>query len=70
MPASIVFPQAHVISDRQIHPRGVVHFHAVIRLDSPGAAYQPPPGWKRSLDERLVGCEQGRDLDGYVPGAK
>jgi len=23
--------------------RGVVHFHAVIRLDAPGAGYQPPP---------------------------
>jgi hypothetical protein len=23
--------------------RGVVHFHAVIRLDAPGDAYQPPP---------------------------
>jgi hypothetical protein len=24
--------------------RGVVHFHAVIRLDATGEAYQPPPG--------------------------
>jgi hypothetical protein len=24
--------------------RGIVHFHAVIRLDAPGDAYQPPPG--------------------------
>ena len=24
--------------------RGVVHFHAVIRLDAPGQDYQPPPG--------------------------
>jgi len=24
--------------------RGVVHFHAVIRLDAPGDSYQPPPG--------------------------
>jgi hypothetical protein len=24
--------------------RGVVHFHAVIRLDAPGEDYQPPPG--------------------------
>ena len=24
--------------------RGVVHFHAVIRLDAPGDNYQPPPG--------------------------
>src|SRR4029077_13942241 len=24
--------------------RGVVHFHAVIRLDAPGDDYQPPPG--------------------------
>jgi hypothetical protein len=24
--------------------RGVVHFHAVIRLDTPGDGYQPPPG--------------------------
>jgi Replication initiator protein, pSAM2 len=23
--------------------RGIVHFHAVIRLDAPGEAYQPPP---------------------------
>ena len=23
--------------------RGVVHFHAVIRLDAPGEDYQPPP---------------------------
>jgi hypothetical protein len=29
------------------------------------------PGiWKRSLDERLVDFEQGRDLDGYVWGVK
>lgn len=26
----------------------------------------PPEVWKRSLDERLVAYEQGRDLDGYV----
>jgi hypothetical protein len=25
--------------------RGVVHFHAVIRLDAPGHDYQPPPPW-------------------------
>ncbi len=25
--------------------RGVVHFHAVIRLDAPGEDYQPPPAW-------------------------
>ncbi len=25
--------------------RGIVHFHAVIRLDTPGGDYQPPPGW-------------------------
>jgi hypothetical protein len=25
--------------------RGVVHFHAVIRLDTPGDQYRPPPGW-------------------------
>ena len=24
--------------------RGVVHFHAIIRLDAPGDSYQPPPG--------------------------
>ena len=24
--------------------RGVIHFHAVIRLDAPGEDYQPPPG--------------------------
>jgi hypothetical protein len=30
-----------------------------------------PPGiWKRSLDDRLVDYEQGRDLDGYVWGVK
>ena len=23
--------------------RGIVHFHAVIRLDAPGGDYQPPP---------------------------
>jgi hypothetical protein len=31
--------------------RGVVHFHAVIRLDAPGDDYQPPPGW---LDADLL----------------
>jgi hypothetical protein len=29
-----------------------------------------PEAWKRSLDERLVDYEQGRDLDGYVWGVK
>lgn len=29
-----------------------------------------PGVWKRSLDERLVHYEQGRDLDGYVWGVK
>src|SRR5262249_23945219 len=29
-----------------------------------------PEIWKRSLDERLVDYEQGRDLDGYVWGVK
>jgi hypothetical protein len=31
--------------------RGVVHFHAVIRLDAPGDDYQPPPPW---LDADLL----------------
>jgi hypothetical protein len=31
--------------------RGVVHFHAVIRLDAPGDGYQPPPSW---LDADLL----------------
>ena len=30
----------------------------------------PPEIWRRSLDERLVDYEQGRDLDGYVWGVK
>jgi hypothetical protein len=25
--------------------RGVIHYHAIIRLDAPGDAYQPPPPW-------------------------
>ena len=25
--------------------RGVIHYHAVIRLDAPGDSYQPPPPW-------------------------
>ncbi|WP_331738194.1 MULTISPECIES: replication initiator [unclassified Streptomyces] len=25
--------------------RGLIHFHAVIRLDSPGGGHTPPPGW-------------------------
>ena len=29
-----------------------------------------PEIWRRSLDERLVDYEQGRDLDGYVWGVK
>ena len=29
-----------------------------------------PETWERSLDERLVDYEQGRDLDGYVWGVK
>jgi hypothetical protein len=29
-----------------------------------------PPTWKRSLDERLVDYEQGRDLDGFVWGVR
>lgn len=29
-----------------------------------------PAIWKRSLDERLVDYEQGRDLDGYVWGVR
>jgi hypothetical protein len=29
-----------------------------------------PEMWKRSLDERLIDHEQGRDLDGYVWGVK
>jgi hypothetical protein len=29
-----------------------------------------PEIWKRSLDERLIDYEQGRDLDGYVWGVK
>jgi hypothetical protein len=30
----------------------------------------PPEIWKRSLDERLVDYERGRDFDGYVWGVK
>ncbi len=30
----------------------------------------PPDTWKRSLDERLVDYEKGRDLDGYVWGVR
>lgn len=29
-----------------------------------------PETWRRSLDERLLDYEQGRDLNGYVWGAK
>ena len=29
-----------------------------------------PETWKRSLDERLIDYERGRDLDGYVWGVK
>lgn len=29
-----------------------------------------PETWKRSLDERLVDYDQGRDLDGYVWGVR
>jgi hypothetical protein len=29
-----------------------------------------PEVWRRSLDDRLVNYEQGRDLDGYVWGVK
>lgn len=29
-----------------------------------------PETWRRSLDERLIDHEQGRDLDGYVWGVK
>ena len=25
--------------------RGVIHYHAIIRLDAPGDTYQPPPAW-------------------------
>ena len=25
--------------------RGVIHYHAIIRLDAPGDTYQPPPPW-------------------------
>ena len=25
--------------------RGVIHYHAIIRLDAPGESYQPPPPW-------------------------
>jgi replication initiator protein RepSA len=32
--------------------RGVVHFHAVIRLDAPGEDYQPPPA---AIDADLLG---------------
>ncbi|GLX94833.1 replication initiator [Herbidospora sp. NBRC 101105] len=31
--------------------RGLVHFHAVIRLDGPGGATEPPPSW---ADHRLL----------------
>ncbi|WP_246157911.1 hypothetical protein [Catellatospora sichuanensis] len=29
-----------------------------------------PAIWQRSLDRRLVDCEQGREVDGYVWGVK
>jgi hypothetical protein len=31
--------------------RGVIHYHAIIRLDAPGQDYQPPPPW---LDTALL----------------
>jgi hypothetical protein len=31
--------------------RGVIHYHAIIRLDAPGDDYQPPPPW---LDTTLL----------------
>jgi len=31
--------------------RGVIHYHAIIRLDAPGDSYQPPPPW---LDTGLL----------------
>jgi hypothetical protein len=31
--------------------RGIIHYHAIIRLDAPGDSYQPPPSW---LDTSLL----------------
>jgi hypothetical protein len=38
--------------------RGVVHFHAVIRLDSPGDDYRPPP---RGIDAAML-CDAVRTV--------
>ena len=37
--------------------RGVVHFHAVIRLDAPGEDYQPPPP---GIDAAMLGDAIGQ----------
>jgi hypothetical protein len=35
--------RVHYVKVAEYQTRGVVHFHAVIRLDAPGEGYQPPP---------------------------
>ena len=46
--------------------RGVVHFHAVIRLDAPGDDYQPPPG---GIDADML-CDAIRQAAAAVRLAK
>jgi hypothetical protein len=44
--------------------RGVVHFHAVIRLDAPGDDYQPPPDWLNAdmLADAIAAATQAASL--------
>ena len=43
--SSATTPRIRYVKVAEYQHRGVVHFHAVIRLDAPGDHYQPPPGW-------------------------
>jgi len=40
-----VLTRIRYVKVAEYQARGVVHFHAIIRLDAPGDDYQPPPAW-------------------------
>jgi hypothetical protein len=37
--------RARYVKVAEYQARGVIHYHAIIRLDAPGDTYQPPPSW-------------------------
>jgi hypothetical protein len=49
--------------------RGLIHYHAIIRLDAPGDTYQPFPSWlgTTELCDAIISAAAAVTVDAYGP---